>query len=336
MKAIGFEQPFKLSDGNLFKTFNLDIPEPKVHEILVKIQSISVNPVDTKQRLMDVSKAPRVLGFDAIGVVESVGNEVTMFNQGDIVYYSGSPDQNGSNAEYQLINERLVAKAPKNISAEQAVSLPLTGITAYETLFDVFDISRNRNENEGKTLLIINGAGGVGSIATQIAKAYGLRVITTASRNETIEWTKKMGADIVLNHKESLLNQFKTQGIELVDYVFCTFNTDMYYDDMIQLVKPRGHIATIVAFENDQDLNALKPKSLSFSHEFMFARPLNQTDDMIKHHEYLEDITNKVEQNIYQPTTTKVIEGLTTENIYQAHQILESNTMIGKLVINLN
>lgn len=336
MKAIGFEQPFKLSDGNLFKTFNLDIPEPKVHEILVKIQSISVNPVDTKQRLMDVSKAPRVLGFDAIGVVESVGNEVTMFNQGDIVYYSGSPDQNGSNAEYQLINERLVAKAPKNISAEQAVSLPLTGITAYETLFDVFGISRNRNENEGKTLLIINGAGGVGSIATQIAKAYGLRVITTASRNETIEWTKKMGADIVLNHKESLLNQFKTQGIELVDYVFCTFNTDMYYDDMIQLVKPRGHIATIVAFENDQDLNALKPKILSFSHEFMFARPLNQTDDMIKHHEYLEDITNKVEQNIYQPTTTKVIEGLTTENIYQAHQILESNTMIGKLVINLN
>lgn len=145
-----------------------------------------------------------------------------------------------------------------------------------------------------------------------------------------------MGADIVLNHKESLINQFKTQGIELVDYVFCTFNTDMYYDDMIQLVKPRGHIATIVAFENDQDLNALKPKSLSFSHEFMFARPLNQTDDMIKHHEYLEDITNKVEQNIYQPTTTKVIEGLTTENIYQAHQILESNTMIGKLVINLN
>ena len=156
MKAIGFEQPFKLSDGNLFKTFNLDIPEPKVHEILVKIQSISVNPVDTKQRLMDVSKAPRVLDLMRL-VVESVGNEVTMFNQGDIVYYSGSIR---SNAEYQLINERLVAKAPKNISAEQAVSLPLTGITAYETLFDVFGISRNRNENEGKTLLIINGAGG--------------------------------------------------------------------------------------------------------------------------------------------------------------------------------
>lgn len=336
MKAIGFEQPFKLSDGNLFKTYNLDIPEPKGNELLVKIQSISVNPVDTKQRLMNVSKIPRVLGFDAIGVVESVGSEVTMFNQGDVVYYSGSPDQNGSNSEYQLIDEKLVAKAPKNISAEQAVSLPLTGITAYETLFDVFGISRKRSENEGKTLLIINGAGGVGSIVTQIAKFYGLRVITTASRNETIEWTKKMGADIVLNHKESLINQFKTQGIELVDYVFCTFNTDMYYDDMIQLVKPRGHIATIVAFENDQDLNALKPKNLSFSHEFMFARPLNQTDDMIKHHEYLEDITNKVEQNIYQPTTTKVIEGLTTENIYQAHQILESNTMIGKLVINLN
>ena len=124
-------------------------------------------------------------------MIESVGSEVTMFNQGDVVYYSGSPDQNGSNAEYQLIDEKLVAKASKNISAEQAVSLPLTGITAYETLFDVFGISRKRNENEGKTLLIINGAGGVGSIVTQIAKSYGLRVITTASRNETIEWTKK-------------------------------------------------------------------------------------------------------------------------------------------------
>lgn len=170
MKAIGFEQPFKLSDGNLFKTFNLDIPEPKVHEILVKIQSISVNPVDTKQRLMDVSKAPRVLGFDAIGVVESVGNEVTMFNQVTLYITLVHLIETDRNAEYQLINERLVAKAPKNISAEQAVSLPLTGITAYETLFDVFGISRNRNENEGKTLLIINGAGGVGSIATKLLR----------------------------------------------------------------------------------------------------------------------------------------------------------------------
>lgn len=335
MKVIGFEQPFQLSEGNLFKTYALDIPKPKAHELLVKIQSISVNPVDTKQRLTEVSKVPRVLGFDAVGYVESVGSDIRMFEEGDIVYYSGSPDQNGSNATYQIIDERLVAKAPQNISFEQAASLPLTGITASETLFDVFGISHNPEDNKGKSLLIINGAGGVGSIATQIAKAYGLHVITTASRDETIHWTKDMGADIVLNHQEDLVKQFKAQGIELVDYVFCTFDTDMYYDTMIELVKPRGHIATIVAFQNKQDLNALKPKSLTFSHEFMFARPLNQTDDMIRHHEYLEDITKKIEQHVYKPTTTRVIEGLTADNLYQAHQILETNSMIGKLVIRL-
>ena len=156
-----------------------------------------MNPVDTKQRTMPVDKAPRVLGFDAVGVIEKIGDQVSMFQEGDVVFYSGSPNQNGSNEEYQLIEEYLVAKAPKNLKSEQAASLPLTGLTAYETLFDVFGISKNPSENKGKSLLIINGAGGVGSIATQIAKFYGLKVITTASREDTIKWSINMGADIV-------------------------------------------------------------------------------------------------------------------------------------------
>ena len=261
MKAIGFKQPFKLEEGNVFEPFELDMPQPSSRELLVKIQSISVNPVDTKQRLTEVKNSPRILGFDAVGTVQKTGIEVTMFKEGDIVFYSGAPNQHGSNQEYQLIDERLVAKAPKNLSAEQAASLPLTGITASETLFDVFKISENPNQNKGKTLLIINGAGGVGSITTQIAKAYGLKVITTASRQETIDWSKKMGADIVLNHKEDLKSQLEQQHIEAVDFVFCTFDTDMYYETMIDIVKPRGHVATIVAFKGSQDLNLLKTKS---------------------------------------------------------------------------
>ncbi|MEZ2113821.1 zinc-binding dehydrogenase, partial [Staphylococcus aureus] len=198
------------------------------------------------------------------------------------VFYAGSPNRQGSNATYQLVSEAIVAKAPHNISANEAVSLPLTGITAYETFFDTFKISHNPSENVGKSVLIINGAGGVGSIATQIAKRYGLTVITTASRQETTEWCEKMGADIVLNHKEDLVRQFKEKEIPLVDYIFCTYNTDLYYNTMIELIKPLGHITTIVAFNEDQDLNALKLKSITFTHEFMFARPIHRTPDMIK------------------------------------------------------
>lgn len=335
MKAIGFDQPFNLDEGNQFKTYDIDLPQPNSTEILVKVKSISVNPVDTKQRQLTVSHPPRILGFDAVGTVEAIGNNVSMFEVGDRVFYSGSPSQHGSNAEYQVIDEQLVAHAPENITNEQAASLPLTGLTASETLFDCFNISVNPKDNKGKTILIINGAGGVGSIATQIASHYGLQVITTASRDETEKWCYDMGADIVINHKKDLKQQLNQQSIEEVDYIFCTFNSDMYYETMIDLIKPRGHIATIVAFNEKQDLNLLKSKSISFSHEFMFARPVHQTNDMIKHHDYLKDITTKIEQGIYQPTTTKVIEGLTVDNLYKAHQTLESHTMIGKLVINI-
>lgn len=201
--------------------------------------------------------------------------------------------------------------------------------------FSMFWDFKNPSENKGKSLLIINGAGGVGSIATQIAKFYGLKVITTASREDTIKWSINMGADIVLNHKKDLRQQFKDNHIEGVDYIFCTFDTDKYYEMMVNLVKPRGHIATIVAFNSQQDLNLLKSKSVTFTHEFMFSRPLHHTDDVIKHHEYLKDIAEKVEQGYYQPTTTKVINGLNVDSLYEAHQILESHSMIGKLVINL-
>lgn len=335
MKAIVADRAFSLEEGNHFYELDIDTPQPHDKELLVRVEAISVNPVDTKIRQSPVQNGPRILGYDCVGTIEAIGDNVTLFDIGDTVYYSGSPDCQGSNQEYQLVNEQLVALKPQNLSNIEAAGIPLTALTASETLFDVFGISHIAEDNVGKSILIINGAGGVGSIATQIAKQYGLYVITTASRDATVEWSQQMGADVVLNHKEDLRAAFKSHELAEVDFVFCTFSTDMYYEVMIDLVKPRGKIATIVAFNDKQDLNLLKNKSVTFTHEYMYSRPLHKTDDMIMHHRYLNDVTANLEAGIYQPTTNKVIEGLTAESLYTAHELLESNQMIGKLVINL-
>ncbi|MCU5745117.1 zinc-binding alcohol dehydrogenase family protein [Staphylococcus sp. SQ8-PEA] len=335
MKAIGADGAFKLEDGNYFYEFDKEKPTPKNRELLVKIKAISVNPVDTKIRQTEPSEAPRVLGFDAVGIVEAMGDEVELFNLGDEVYYSGSPEYPGSNETFQLVDERVVARKPSNLSYNEAASLPLTALTASETLFDVFKISDKPEENKTKTLLIINGSGGVGSIATQIAKGYGLNVITTASREETKEWSYQMGADLVLDHNNDLAEEFRQHELNEVDYTFCTFNSDMYYETMIELTKVRGTIATIVAFNDKQDLNLLKSKSITLTHEYMYSRLIHQAEDIIQHHRYLTDVTEKVERGLYQPTVNEVLDGLSAENLYTAHQKLESNQMIGKLVINL-
>ncbi|MCG7338326.1 zinc-binding alcohol dehydrogenase family protein [Staphylococcus sp. ACRSN] len=336
MRAIGADNAFNLSDGNQFYEFEVTSMEPKQYELLVKIDAISINPVDTKIRQSSVTHAPRVLGFDAVGVVEAIGDKVKNFQVGDEVYYSGSPTYQGSNQTHQLVDSRLVARKPKNLTAIEAASIPLTGLTASETLFDVFNISHNPDDNKGKSILIINGAGGVGSIATQIAKQHGLHVITTASREETYQWSKEMGAEIVLNHKNDLSSEFEKYEISEVDYIFCTFDTDYYFEKMIELVKPRGKVATIVAFKENQDLNLLKNKSVTFTHEYMYTRPLHETEDMQRHQELLLDITEKIESGKYKPTSNKVLHGLTVENLYEAHKLLESHSMIGKLVIEVS
>ena len=336
MKAIGADKGFQLDEGNLFYEFDRAKPTPQNQELLVKVNAISVNPVDTKIRQSPVEDGPRMLGFDAVGTVEAVGDKVGSFKIGDEVYYSGSPSYQGSNEEYQLVDERVVALKPTNLSDVEAASIPLTALTASETLFDVFGISHQAEENEGKSILIINGAGGVGSIATQIAKHYGLKVITTASRPETIEWTQNMGADIVLNHRNDLSEEFEQHNIKDVDYIFCTFDTDLYFEKMIELVKTRGKIATIVAFKEKQDLNLLKSKSVTFTHEYMYSRLLHDANDINKHHQYLTDVTEKLETGKYKPTVNKIIDGLSADSLYEAHKTLESHSMIGKLVIKLN
>ncbi len=334
MEAIIATQPFQLAEGQKFEKVSRELPTPEAHDILIKVYATGINPVDTKMRQAPLNAEARVLGFDAAGVVEAVGDAVTDFKPGDRVYYSGSNQRDGSNQTYQLVNENYLAHMPKTLSFAEAAALPLTAITAYETLFDVFNISPNPQQNQGKTLFIINGAGGVGSIATQIAKTYGLTVVTTASRPETNAWSKKMGADVVLNHKEDLAKQFDDQNLSRPKYIFCTYDTDHYYDMMIDLVQPRGHIATIVAFNKNQDLNALKQKSITFTHEFMFARAIHGVDEGM-YRKYLEDVTAKVDAGQYQTTLNSVFTGLTPENVLKAHEMMEAQSHIGKLVIEI-
>ncbi|MHD0397111.1 zinc-binding alcohol dehydrogenase family protein [Staphylococcus simulans] len=334
MKAIGADRGFELSEGNLFYEFNKTKPKPKGNELLVKVKAISVNPVDTKIRQAPVEKAPRILGFDAAGVVEATGPDSKLFKVGDEVYYSGASFYDGSNEAYQVMDERYVGKKPSNLTFTEAASLPLTALTAYEVLFDTFNISSNPEDNKRKSLFIINGAGGVGSIATQIAKAYGLHVVTTAGREETKAWSEQMGADLVINHKEAIKAQLDAHQVAPFDYIFCTYDTDSYYELMIDLVKARGHIVTIVAFDKKQDLNLLKGKSVTFTHDYMFGRA-DYDLNVITFHRHLTDLTNKVEAGTYQHTKTKEIQGLTPETLFEAHQQLENQSMIGKLVINM-
>lgn len=328
------KQSFKLEEGNHFIALESDNAMPQGYDIRVAVAASGVNPIDMKRRLAPLAEgASRILGFDAVGVVEAVGDKVTEFREGDWVYYAGSVMRPGSNQTHQLVDARLVSKKPDTVSIAEAASLPLTGLTASEVLFDIFGISKNAEENAGQSILIINGAGGVGSMAIQIAKAYGLHVIATASRDASVEWVKEMGADLVLNHREDLTAQMVDQYPALVNYVFCAFNTDAYFESMVACAKPRGRLATIVEFSERQDLNLLKAKSLSFTYESMFTRAQFETSDIEMQRTYLEDIREKIDAGIYKPTLTETLSGLTPDTIYEAHQRIASQNMIGKLVI---
>ncbi|MGK9044580.1 zinc-binding alcohol dehydrogenase family protein [Mammaliicoccus vitulinus] len=332
MKAIGFKKSFDLKETNEFEELDLPIPEPSRRDILVNVKAASINPVDTKLRTTNEGEF-KVLGYDAVGVVEAVGDEVELFHVGDEVYYSGSNMRQGSNAEYQLVDERLVGIKPEYLSYAETAALPLTALTAFEALIEGLSISTNPEDNKGKKLLIINGAGGVGSIATQIAKNLGLTVITTASRKETKRWSEEMGADIVLNHKHHLLDELKAHKINEVDYIFNTHSSDAYFNVMAEMIKPRGRIVALVNFMDKVNLNLLKDKSVTFSFEFMFTRPKYETDDMQAHHEYLRKLTYLLDSDTIKTTLHTKLKGLSVESVTEAHRLIEEGKTIGKIVI---
>jgi len=335
MKAIGFKTSLPISSPDSFIEFETSIPNPSGRDLLVKIQAVSINPVDTKIRQNaakdTVLENPKIIGWDAVGIIEAVGEEVSLFNVGDEVYYAGDITRSGSNAEFQLVDERIVGKKPVSLSIEASAAMPLTALTAWETLFDRMRL--NPEKDKGKTLLIIGGAGGVGSIAIQLAKKLlGLTVIATASRPESIEWCKKMGADVVVNHKD-LVNEVRQAGFHFVDFIYDAVDINGYWDAVVELIKPQGHINSITGSGTPILLNKLKSKSVTFSWEFMYTRSTFQTDDMIEQHHILNKVATLLEEGVLISTHNNTLSGLSAETFKKAHAQLESGTTIGKLVV---
>ena len=337
MKAIGFKTSLAIAEKDSFIEFETSKPVPAPHDLLVKIDAISVNPVDFKVRQSSakdtVLENPKIIGWDAVGIVEAVGENVTLFKKGDEVYYAGDITKQGSNAEYQIIDERITGRKPKSLSIEEAAVIPLTGLTAWEILFDRIRI--NPEKDKGKSILIIGGAGGVGSIAIQLAKKIaGLTVIATASRPETIDWCKKQGADFVVDHK-NLIASVREAGFENVDFILDFVDTNLYWDLMVELIKPQGHIASITGSSDPVALNKLKSKSVSFSWELIYTRSMFQTEDMIEQHNILNKIADLLDEGVLKTTLNETLIGLTADNLKKAHQFLESGKTIGKIAIKL-
>ncbi len=335
MKAVGLFRYLPIDDTASLIDLELEKPKPKPRDILVEIKAISVNPIDTKLRAPkgEVEEKAKILGFDASGIVAHVGDEVTFFKQGDEVFYAGDITRQGSNAQFQIVDERIVGFKPKSLSFEQAAALPLTSITAYESLFDRLGIDLN-GANKGESILIIGGAGGVGSIAIQLAKLAGLHVIASASREETIDWVNNLGADEVVNHHQKMQAQIKALGHEHVDYIAIFNDTDTHWNDVSEMIKPQGHIVGIVANQQPLDMALIRTKSVSFSWEFMFTRSMFETDDMIKQHQLLNEVASLIDVGKLTTTLETILKPFNAETMRKAHEMIESGKTKGKIVIS--
>lgn len=334
MKAVALKRYLPSSDPESLLDVDLPDPTPQGRDLLVRVQAISVNPVDVKVRSPKdkVEPAPKVIGWDAAGVVEATGPDCKLFKKGDAVFYAGSITRPGSNSELQLVDERIVGPKPRSLDFGQAAAMPLTALTAYEGLFERLSIDVG-GKHTGRTLLVINGAGGVGSIAIQLGKLAGLRVIATASRPESQEWCRKMGADHVINHHESIPPQLKALGTPEVDYLFNTVNTASYWDTMVEVIKPLGGIVSIVETDQPLKLGALMRKSVRFTWELMFTRAIFQTPDMEEQHRALKQISEWLDAGKLKTTLTEKLTPISAANLRAAHGKLESGKMVGKLVL---
>ncbi|WP_117232705.1 zinc-binding alcohol dehydrogenase family protein [Vibrio maerlii] len=333
MQAIGFTHSLPIEEPNSLIQFETSLPKPGSKDLLVKVAANSINPADAKLRVRTAAEKPhdepKVIGFDAVGEVVGLGDDVDGFSVGDRVYYAGDITRAGSNAEYQTVDYRIVSNAPLSLSDAEAAVLPLGALTAWEALFDRLRIQ----PDEKKSLLVIGGAGGVGSITIQLAKQLtNLTVIGTASRPETIEWVKDMGADHVVNHRD-LVNSVREQGIEHVDYIFNVADTKGHWESMVELIAPQGMISSIVEFEGGIDLSALQGKSVGFIWELMFTRSLFGTHDIQKQQDILFQVANLVDAGRIQSTLTKTLEGFDVETFKEAHRLIESGASIGKVAI---
>ncbi|MDR2871779.1 MAG: zinc-binding alcohol dehydrogenase family protein [Xanthomonadaceae bacterium] len=336
MKAVALTRYLPIDDpGSLFDT-ELSPPEnPGEHDLLIRVEAVSVNPVDTKIRAPKPQEepVPRVLGYDAAGTVEAVGNRVTLFQPGDKVYYAGDITRPGSNAEYQLVDERIVGRKPETLDFAQAAALPLTAITAWELLFTRMPY-RFEQGWRSQHLLIIGAAGGVGSIAIQLARLAGFTVIATASRPQTVEWVKSLGAHHVINHRQPLAAQLKALDIEHVQAVINLADTDAYWSVIGDIIAPEGHVGLIVEPRTPLHIgDPYKAKCIGIHWEFMFARPRFRTADMIEQHHLLNRAAELVDAGKLRTTLREILGPINAANLREAHRCLETGSVIGKLVL---
>ena len=335
MKAVGLYKYLPIDAPDSLVDVEIEKPSPQGRELLVEVRAVAVNPVDTKMRAPQdkVEESPRILGWDAAGVVAAVGPEATLFKVGDEVFYAGSFVQPGCNSEFHIVDERIVGNKPKSLDFAQAAAMPLTSITAWESMFDRLGIIQG-DEEAGKELLIIGGAGGVGSMATQFAKQLTkLSITVTASRPESKKWCKELGVDHIINHYLDISEQVQEIGIDGYDYILCFNDTDEHWQSMATVIKPQGKICSIVETAGNVDLGALKSKSATFAWEFMFTRSMYETEDMIEQHNLLNRVAELVDSGAIKTTSNKVLEPINATNLKSAHAEIEGRHTIGKIVL---
>lgn len=333
MKAIGYYKNLPVDQDQALVELDLPEPVPGPRDLLVEVRAVSVNPVDTKLRrnAAPADGQARVLGFDAAGVVVGVGSEVSLFKPGDRVWYAGSVVCSGSNAQRQLVDERIVGLMPASLGFAQAAALPLTAITAWELLFDRLQAPR---EGSGKSLLVTGAAGGVGSILVQLARRLtGLHVIATASRPETRAWVESLGAHAVIDHSRPLGEELRRIDAGPVDYVASLTHTDVHYDALVEALRPQGRLGLIDDPATPLDVMKLKRKALSLHWEMMFTRPMFETEDMIEQHHLLNAVAGLVDAGTLKTTLGEHFGPITAANLRRAHALVESGRARGKIVL---
>lgn len=332
MKAIGYKKNLPATDVNSLQDIEVETPKATGKDILVEVKAISVNPVDYKIRAN--RPAPdgewSVIGWDATGVVKEIGEDVSLFKVGDEVWYAGDLNRQGSNAQYQLVDERIVGKKPASLSFAEAAALPLTTLTAYEMLFHRLEVSK---DDANKSILVIGAAGGVGSILVQLAKKLTkLNIIGTASREETTSWLKELGADTVINHRNKLSDEFEKYHLPAPKYVVSLNATEHHVDEIAKLIKPQGKFGFI---DDPKSLNVMpfKGKAVSTHIELMFTRSMFQTDDMIEQHNILNEVSELIDNGTVRTTLGENFGTINAENLRKAHAFLETGKAKGKIVL---
>jgi NADPH2:quinone reductase len=341
MKAVALTHYLPLEHpGALFDT-ELPLPSAQGRDLLVAVHAASVNPLDLRVRRPKdkVEAAPRVLGYDAAGIVVAAGSATSLFKVGDAVFYAGDPSRNGSNSEFQLVDERLVAHKPQTLSFAQAAVLPLSALTAWEALFDRLAIPLAAQAGRSPlpsatTILIIGAAGGVGSMAVQLAaRVAGLTVIATASRPQSQAWVRQMGAHHVVNHDGDLPAQLEALGHKEVDLILMLADTNRYFDIAARLIAPQGRICTAVEATRPVDYAQLWDKSVTLVWEMVFTRLDHAGPDLIRYHQILSSVAQLVDQQVISSTMTSELAPISAATVQQAHSTLAAGRTVGKIAL---